>query len=115
MRSHELVDSETERGFVGREWKWNFWEDIGNDDNIQPPPKTDLYDGPHGLKSGVGNRFKTILQCIMTTTAMNIDFFQRLVSQSNKHARNDRHSRNLTSCLVHKWENISVSEMIRFL
>ena len=78
MRSHELVDSETERGFVGREWKWNFWEDIGNDDNIQPPPKTDLYDGPHGLKSGVGNRFKTILQCIMTTKEMNIEFFKDL-------------------------------------
>ena len=45
---------------------------------------------------------------------MNIELFQRLASQSNKHAMNDMHSRNSTSCLGHKWDNIQVSEMIRF-
>ena len=46
---------------------------------------------------------------------MNIELFQMLVAQINEHARNDMHSRNLTLCVGHKWENIQVSEMIRFL
>ena len=74
---------------MGSEWKWSCWEDIGNDEEVDGPPETDRYDGPHGLKNGVGNRFKTILQCIMTTTAMNIEFFRRLVAQSNKYIRNE--------------------------
>ena len=51
----------------------------------------------------------------MTATAMNIEFFQRLASQSNKHARNDMCSRNSTLCIGRKWENVSASEMIKFL
>ena len=51
----------------------------------------------------------------MTTTAMNIEFFRRIIAQSNKYARNDVYSRNSTLCLGRKWENIHVSEMIRFL
>ena len=110
----DLVDNERENNFMGNEWKWNCWEDIGNDEEVDGPLETDRYNGPHGLKNGVGNRFKTIFQCIMTTTAMNIEFFRRLVANSNKYARNDMQSRNSTLYLGHKWENISVSEMIRF-
>ena len=29
--SHELVDSEREHNCMGGEWKWNCWDDIGND------------------------------------------------------------------------------------
>ena len=43
---------------MGGEWKWNFWEDIGNDEEVQGPPETDQHDSPHCLKIGVGNRFK---------------------------------------------------------
>ena len=75
----------------------------------------DRHDGPYGLKSGVGNRFKTILQCIMNATAISMEFFQRRVAQSNKYARNDMHSRNLTPYLGHELENTQASEMNRFL
>ena len=71
----DLVDNERENNFMGNEWKWNCWVDIGNDEEVDGPLETDRYNGPHGLKNGVGNRFKTIFQCIMTTTAMNIEFF----------------------------------------
>ena len=61
---------------MGGKWKCNFWEDIGNDEEVQGLPET--CDGPYGLKSEVSNRFKTILQCVMTKTAMNIVFSKDL-------------------------------------
>ena len=83
--------------------KWKCWEDTGHDEEVDSPPKTDQCDGLHGLKNGVGKRFKTILQCVVTTTAMSLEFFRRLVAQSNKHARNYARSRNSTLCLGHEW------------
>ena len=70
------------------EWDWNNWNDIEDEEEIRGPPENDRYNGPHGLKSGVTNRFKTVLQCLMTTTALSLDFFDRLTMQSNKFARN---------------------------
>ena len=88
---------------MGGEWKWDCWEDAGNDEEVEVTPEADRHDGPHGLKSGVGNRFKTILQRIMTATAMNIEFFQIILAQSNEHTRNDMHSRKINSM---SWEQM---------
>ncbi len=68
-------------------WVWNKWEEIGDDDEIPGPKKDDHYNGHHGLKEGVGEKFTKILQCIFETTCMNRDFFKRLTAQLNKYAR----------------------------
>ena len=44
---------------------------MGDDEEIQGPPDTDNYNGPHGLKPGVENRFLNIFQCTFECTAMN--------------------------------------------
>ena len=67
---------------MGGEQKWNFWEDIGNDEEVDIPPETHRHHSPHSLKNRVRNRFKTILQFVMTTIAMNFEFFRRLFAQS---------------------------------
>ena len=28
-------------------WKWGSWEELGYDEEIQVPPETDNYNGPH--------------------------------------------------------------------
>ena len=48
------------------------------------------------------------------TTAMDQKFFIRLAGESNKHAKKVMKEINTTLFLVHKWENISVEEMVRF-
>ena len=111
----DLVDNEKEMNFMSDEWKWDNWEEIGDDDKITGmPPFDDVYNGPHGLRPGIVGRFKTVLQCVMHTTAMSVEFFDRLTAQSNKYARKDMLSRNSTLFIGHKWDNIRVSEMIRF-
>ena len=110
----DLVDNEDEIDYMGTEWAWNSWRDIDADEEIQGPPENDRYNGPHGLRKGIGNRFDTVLQCVMTTTAMSLEFFERLAAQSNKYARNNMKVRNSTLFIGHKWENIRAGEMIRF-
>ena len=100
--------------FMSDEWDWNNWDDIGDEEEIRGPPENDRYNGPHGLKPGVINRFKTVLQCLMTTTALSLDFFDRLTTQSNKFARNQMKERCSNKFIGHKWQNIRVEEMIRF-
>ena len=90
------------------------WEELRRDDAIEGPEEYDHYNGKHGLKDGIGDSFETVLQCIFQTTAMNRDFFKRLASQSNKYARETMRSRNTSIYLGHKWENITVGEMVRF-
>ena len=43
---------------MGGEWKWNYWEDIDNGEEVESPPETDRHDSQHSFKSGFGNRFK---------------------------------------------------------
>ena len=60
-----------ERKFMSKDWKWESWEEVGDDKEIQVPPENDNYNVPHGLKPGVENRFNTFLQCIFECTVMN--------------------------------------------
>ena len=30
-------------------WKWESWEEVVYDEEIQVPPETDNYNGPHGI------------------------------------------------------------------
>ena len=110
----DLVDNEDDIDYMGKEWAWNSWRDIDTDEEIPGPAENDRYNGPHGLRKGIGNRFDTILQCVMNTTAMSLEFFERLAAQSNKYARSNMKVRNSTLFIGHKWENIRAGEMIRF-
>ena len=110
----DLVDTEDENDYMSKEWTWISWRDIGEDEEIPGPPENDQYNGPHGLKKVIGDRFDTVLQCTMNTTTMNLKFFERLAAQSNKYARNDMKTRNSTLYIGRKWENIRAGEMIRF-
>ena len=56
------------------EWDWNNWKDIGDREEIRGPAENDWYNGPHRLKPGVVERFTTVLQWVMKTIALNIDF-----------------------------------------
>ena len=65
-------------------------------------------------RPGVSKKCETVLHCLLKTTAMHHRFFARLVTQSNKMARQRMAERNSTLFLGHVWKNISVGEMIRF-
>ena len=95
-------DNEADVNFLGDGWEWNKWEEIGDDDEIPGPVETDHYNGPHGLKDGVGGSFHTILQCIFKTTCMDRDFFKRLSAQTNTYAQADMMKRNSSLYLGHK-------------
>ena len=112
--SDDPGEGEKETMFMSDEWDWNNWDDIGDEEEIRGPPENDRYNGPHGLKPGVINRFKTVLQCLMTTTALSLDFFDRLTTQSNKFARNQMKERCSNKFIGRNWQNIRVEEMIRF-
>ena len=63
---------------MSKDWKLGFWEEVGDDEEIQGPPKTDNYNGPHGLKPSVENIFNAVLQCIFECTATNKYFVKTL-------------------------------------
>ena len=62
--TRDLVDSERENNFMGGEWKWNCWEDIGNDEEVDGPPERDRCDSPHGLKTGLETDSKKIFSAL---------------------------------------------------
>ena len=62
-----LVDNEDDIDYIGDGWVWNKWKEIGDDEEIPGPKEYDHYNGRHGLKDGIGERFITILQCIFET------------------------------------------------
>ena len=59
--------------------KWVSWDEVLNDEEIQLPPDTDHYNGPHELKPGEANGFNTVLLCIFECTTMHISFFKYLL------------------------------------
>ena len=81
----EETNEEQEIDVLGDEWAWNQWEEIADDEEIPGPKEIDRYNGPHGIKPHVASSFKTVLQCIFSTTAMDIEFFKRLAAHSNKY------------------------------
>ena len=89
----QIVETnEEEIDVLGDHWTWNQWEEIVDDASIPGPKETNHYNGPHGIKQHVASSFKTVLQCIFSTTAMDLDFFKRLATQSNKNARTIMHT-----------------------
>ena len=56
------------------------WEDIYND--IFIPDMPDHYYGPHGLKEGVEKLFQNVLECIMITSGISLEYFCRETAQS---------------------------------
>ena len=109
-----VIADDEEKDFLSDGWKWNQWEEIGDDEEVGGEVENDHYNGPHGLKIGVANKFKTVLECIFYCTAMSRDFFQRLAAQSNSYARQHMMARNTIVFLGHRWTNISTGEMIHF-
>ena len=107
-------EEDIENLYLGGNWKWNNWEPHDIDEEIEGPTEHDHYSGPHGLKPNICKRFFTVLQCLFETTAMDRDFFVRLCCESNKYARKVMKERNTSLFLGHKWNNISVTEMIHF-
>ena len=77
-------------------------------------PENSHSNGFHRLKCGIEKRFDTLLQCIMPTSAMRVEFFERITSQSNNYARKDVKLRRGSIFIGHKWTNILSGEMIRF-
>ena len=58
------------------------WEDIYND--LVIPDIPDHYCGPHGLKKGTEKLFKTVLEYIMVTSSMSLEYFRWVTSQSKQ-------------------------------
>ena len=98
----DLVDNKNEIDCMSKKWAWNSWRDIGADEEIPGTVENDQYDGPHGLRKYIGNRFDTVLQCIMRTIAVSLDFFKRPAAQSNKYAKNDMKVRSSTLYIGNK-------------
>ena len=111
---YENDEENNEIYFISEEWNWDSWVTIDDDEDIPGPPDVDPYDGGHSLKDGVADSFETVLACIFNTTAMDRDFFKRLAAQSNKYARAAMTRNNTRLYLGHKWENISVRDMVLF-
>ena len=111
---YENEEENNETNFISEEWAWDNWVAIDDDEDIPGSPDVDPYNGGHGLKEGVADSFETVLACIFNTTAMDRDFFKRLAAQSNKYARAAMTRNNTRLYLGHKWENISVGDMVRF-
>ena len=108
----QLVDDNDETDFMGGQWAWNNWKPLDIDDAVPGPQYSDHYNGPHGLKPGIEHTFKTVLQCMFSTTAMDRFFFKRLAAQSNRYAPSVMRSRNTSLYLGHPWKNITVGEMV---
>ena len=100
--------------YLGDNWEWNCWEEPDIEKEIPGLKEHDYYNGPQGIRKGVGRRFHTILQCLFKTTAMDRSFFLHLCAESIKYARKTMNERNTKLFIGHKWNNISVQEMIHF-
>ena len=84
--SNEEPDDEVDDSFLGEEWGWDHFKELGDNDPIPGPEETDHYNGRHGLKPNVGGTFETILQCIFQTTCMDRSFSRGwLRNQINMH------------------------------
>ncbi len=112
--TQHTTDEDEEIAYLGNEWQWNQWEHHNIDDEIEGPKEDDRYEGPHGLKLSIGKRLYTVLQCLFETTAMDRVFFVRLCGESNKYARKVMKDLKTILFLGHKWNNISVEEMVHF-
>ena len=108
------TSDEDEKDYLGDEWQWNNWEEHDIETEIEGPKEDDHYSGPHGLKNGVSKKFVTVVQCLFQTTAINRNFFVRICAESNRYARRIMRQRNTSLFLGHKWNNITVEEMIHF-
>ena len=60
------------------------WEDIKNDHVI--PDISDNYYGPPGFKEGVEKLFQTVLECIIFTSGMWLEWTRQVNAQSNKYS-----------------------------
>ena len=110
-----MDEKEKDEDFLGDDWIWNKWEEIGDDEVVPGPKEMSYYNGPHGLKDGIADSFGTILHCIFRAACMNIEIFKILSAQSNKYTRADMMRRSSRLYLGHKWKHIIVGEIICFL
>eukprot|EP00957_Ditylum_brightwellii_P018359 1382338-Ditylum_brightwellii.AAC.1 len=111
----EQVDDKQEKEVIfTEEWEQNNWKSIGIDDEISGPSFTNWCNGHHGMRPGVIKSFNDILQCIMSTTAMNYDLFKQLALHSSKYTRTYMATRNTNAHLGHPWINITTGGMICF-
>ena len=72
-----------------------YWEEFGDDENIQGPPDTDNDYVTHGLKPGGENGLNTIPQCTFECTAMNW-YFQMFSDKKNKDTQINMEGMNCT-------------------
>ena len=85
-----------------------------DDEEIQGPPEADNYNGPYGLKPGVSNIFRILLQYIFKCNEMNQYFLQIIYSHRNNYTTRYMAEINSTLYLGQKWTNITVGEKIIF-
>ena len=104
----DLVDNKREGIFMTNNWEWKNWEDVGDEEEVHGLQESNCYNSPHALKSGIAKSFGTTLQCIMRTSAMSIEFFERLTAQINNYARKNMKSRSLNLFIGYKWTNIRI-------
>ena len=114
QETFNLHNKEDERDFVSKDWKWESCEELGDHEEVQGLPETDNYNDPHGLKTGMANRFNTILQFIFECIATNRYVFQGIAAHRNNCALRDTPEKKSTLYLGNKWTNITVGEIIRF-
>ena len=75
----DLYDWEYRRSFIIKDWKWEYWEEVGNDGKIQVLPYTDNNNRPHGIKPYMENILNNFLQFKFEYTPMNWYFFNDLL------------------------------------
>ena len=56
-----FYEGEDERNFTSKAQKWESWEEVGYDEEIQVLTENENYNCSHGLKPGVAKRFNNLL------------------------------------------------------
>ena len=85
------------------------WEDI--DDDLVISDITANYCGPNVLKEGTENLFQTVLECIMLTSGMSLEYFRWVTAYSNNISWLRSFGGNFKGI---KWKKINVQEMVKF-
>ena len=70
----EDIEGQDDIDYMSKDWLWNEWEEIGDNDDVGGPIESDHYNGSHGLKAGVANSYQTVLQYVSQATPLNRDF-----------------------------------------
>ena len=105
FQNNNVESEKYEEGNAGDDKKFVdnlVWEDIGN--NIVILYIIYHYCGPHGFQELAEKLFQTVIECIMITSGMWLEYFRLVTAHSNKYSRLCSVGGNFRGI---KWENIT--------